>query len=214
MKNNHNGPCISLYTDELLPAANPKAGLKRAKEMLRDVKTSFDGTSMTVEEAETLLDSNWHQGFESERLDAKGTAIFVSRSFFGKCQVPVAVAEKAVVGKEFLVRPLLPSISRHSPPLETYKELVNTPLTSSNLRKIIAAAERGIVRFLFLPPTGEQWGSFESPETVHIREKAEPGDEELLNLAAIFALRHGGQVWVVPNNELRAGSEIAAVFRF
>lgn len=96
--------------------------------------------------------------------------------------------------------------------LEVYKPHVNTPLTSSNLRKIVAAADRGTVRFLFLSPTGEQWGSFESPETVHLHEKQEPGDEDLLNLAAVLTLGHGGQVWVVSANELREGADIAAVF--
>jgi len=366
LTNIHSEPCISLYTDEVLPAARPKDGLKRLREMLRGARTSFEGTSMTAEEAEKLLVSNWHQGFESARADAKGTAVFVSRDFFGKCQVPVAVGERVVVGNEFLVRPLLSLIPMHdrffvlalsqnhvrlfegsrsgmqerhlqrtpeslhkdleglsfercyemhtaaspssnqkgaffhgpsvtvkdrlihffrdvdsgvadllkgqqaplivasveylfpiyqeantyphlleegiagnpdllSPDalhaaswkifakqlsneavraLQVYKEHVNTPLTSSNLRKVVAAADRGVVRFLFLPPIGEQWGSFVPPETVHIHEKREAGDEELLNLAAVLTLRHGGQVWVVPSGELREGAEAAAVFRF
>ncbi len=97
---------------------------------------------------------------------------------------------------------------------EVYEEHINTPLTSSNLRKVIAAAASGRVRFLFVPSTGEQWGLFQPPETVHIHEKNEPGDDELLNLAAILTLRHGGRVHVVPANGLHQGAEVAAVFRF
>jgi hypothetical protein len=40
--------------------------------------------------------------------------------------------------------------------LAVYNDHINTPLTSSNLRKIIAAADRGTVRFLFVPSTGGQ----------------------------------------------------------
>lgn len=97
---------------------------------------------------------------------------------------------------------------------DVYKEHVNTPLTSSNLRKVIAAAASGRVRFLFVPSTGEQWGLFQSPETVHIHDKKEPGDDELLNLTAILTLRHGGEVYVVRADELREGAEVATVFRF
>lgn len=96
---------------------------------------------------------------------------------------------------------------------EVYKEHVNTPLTSSSIRKIIGAAERGIVRFLFLPRTSERWGSFEPPETVHLHDTREAGDTELLNLAAVLTLRHGGKVYIVAPDDLRSGVE-AAVFRF
>jgi len=97
---------------------------------------------------------------------------------------------------------------------EVYKEHINTPLTSSNLRKVIAAAASGRVRLLFVPPTGEQWGLFQPPETVHVHDKKEPGDDELVNLAAILVLRDGGEVHIVPSDEFREGAELAAVFRF
>jgi len=94
-----------------------------------------------------------------------------------------------------------------------YKKLTNTPRTSSNLREVVVAAERGRVRYLFLPPEGEQWGSFVLPETVHVHQQAEPGDDELLNLAAVLTLRHEGRVYVVPAEQLREGASLAAVFR-
>lgn len=366
----HERPCISLYMDRGSPTGPRPAGeeLKRFKEALRDAGASFQGTSMPVEEAERLLESNRQPIEEGEaaRAGMRGAAVFLSKDYFGYCRLPAPIAERVVVGSEFFVRPLLPSIpatdrffvlalsqkhvrlfegSRrgieerhlqnapenlhkdlaglsferryemhtaasptsnqkgaifHGPSVTNkdrlihffrdvdrgvatvlkgqeaplivaaveylfpiyneantyphlledviagnpdllspdalrtaswkmfekhladaaahafgvYKQHANTPLTSSNLRKIIAAAERGTVRFLFVPATGEQWGSFEPPETVHVHEKREPGDDELLNLAAILTLRHGGRVYLVPANEPRAGAETAAVFRF
>ena len=67
---------------------------------------------------------------------------------------------------------------------------------------------------MFVPSTGEQWGLFQPPETVHIHNKKEPVDDELLNLAAMLTLRHGGEVYVVRADELREGAEVATVFRF
>jgi len=95
-----------------------------------------------------------------------------------------------------------------------YHEHVNTPLTSSNLRDVLAAAERGIIRSLFIPTTGERWGSLVPPATVHLHVKEEPGDDELLNLAAVLTIRHGGHVYVVPPEKLSEGADVAAVFRF
>lgn len=358
----HERPCISFYMDRSSLAGPAKNDLNRRKDELRNAKASFEGTSMTIEEAERLLESNWHLAPAGN----EGAAIFLSRDFAGCCRIKAPVVERLIIGSEFCVRPLLPLVpasdrffvlalsqkhvklfegsrrgmeERHlqetpanihedlaglsferryemhtaaspassqkgaifhgpsisnkdrlihffrdvdrgvanvlkgqraplivaaveylfpiykeantyphlledvipgnpdalSPEalhaaswkifekhlsaeagraLDVYKAHANTPLTSSNLRKVIAAAASGVVRFLFVPATGEQWGLFEPPETVHIHDAKEPGDDELLNLAAILTLRHGGEVHVVPADELREGAEVAAVFRF
>lgn len=95
-----------------------------------------------------------------------------------------------------------------------YTQHANTPLTSSNLRDTLSAAHRGLVRFLFIPSAGERWGTIVPPDTVHVHDAQEPGDSELLNLAAILTLRHGGHVYVVPQAQLPEGADIAAVFRY
>jgi hypothetical protein len=364
----HERPCISLYMNGGSPIGPAKNDLKRVKDELRKAATSFEGTSMTVDDAERLLESNWRLIQDGTWAQAanEGVAIFLSRDFAGCCRIASPVGERFVVGSEFFVRPLLPLIpandrffvlalsqkhvrlfegsrrgmeERHlqetpanlhedlaglsfercyemhtaaspasnqkgaifhgpgisnkdrlihffrdvdrgvasllkgqqaplivaaveylfpiykeantyphlledvirgnpdalSPDalhtaswkifekhlsaeagraLDVYKAHINTPLTSSNLRKVVAAAASGTVRFLFVPATGEQWGLFEPPETVHIHETKETGDDELLNLAAILTLRHGGEVHVVRADQLRPGAEVGAVLRF
>lgn len=95
-----------------------------------------------------------------------------------------------------------------------YTQHMNSPLTSSNLRETLAAAHRGLVRFLFVASSAERWGSLVPPETVHVHTTQEPGDTDLLNLAAILTLRHGGHVYTVPPSQLREGADLAAVFRY
>ena len=95
-----------------------------------------------------------------------------------------------------------------------YGEHVNTPLTSSNLRDVVLAASRGLVRFLFIPESGDRWGSIAQPDTVHLHASQEMGDDELLNLAAVLTLRHQGSVYVIPRAQLREGADAAALFRF
>lgn len=362
------GPCISIYINRNSAAEQAKNKLRSLKDALRGAASNFENTSLTVDEAERLLESNWElvQRAESARAGMQAAAIFLTKDFFRCCALQTPVAERVVVGGEFFIRPLLslwrtndrffvlalsqkhvrlyegsrysmeerhlrdapenlhedlaglsfernyemhtaaspvsnqkgaffhgPSVSNKdrlihffrdvdfgvasvlknqevplivaaveylfpiykeantyphlledvipgNPDLltpdalhaaswkivqsrateaearafEVYKEHINTPLTSSNLRKVIAEAASGRVRFLFVPSTGEQWGLFQPPETVHIHDKKEPGDDELLNLATILTLRYGGEVHEISPNELRQGAEVAAVFRF
>jgi len=364
----HMQPCISLYTSDCFALNDVQQCLPRLEKVLRNAESGLQNASMTAEEAERLLRSNWLTMGQSARADlsAQGLALFMSRDFFGYCHLPAPIGNRVAVGSNFLVRPLLPLVptddrffvlalsqkhvrlfegSRstirertmqdfprtfredlegldfernyqmhtasspaarqkgavfHGPSLQhkdrlihffrnldrsvaeslkgqqaplivaavdylfpiyqqantyprlldenisgnpdlfssntlhaaawkiaekwlgeagarafaMYNEHVNTPLTSTNLREILAAAEQGLVRFLFLAPTGERWGWSALPETVHVHVKEEPGDEDLLNLAAILTLRHGGLVHLVPREELREGADMAAVFRF
>jgi hypothetical protein len=364
----HGEPCISIYTSDCSALNGARHCLPRLMSLLRTADPRLKEVSMTAEEAEGLLTSNWRPIEETEPPFslAQGLAIFMSRDFFGFCHLPVSVASHVAVGRQFLLRPLLPFIpiedrffvlalsqnhvrlfegSRrgihertmhevpgslrqdleglhferqyqmhtaaslgthqkgavfHGPSISqkdrlihffrdvdrgvadslkgqekplivaavdylfpiykeantypylldevidgspdllspntlhdaagkilqgqaakactrafsVYNEHVNTPLTSSNLRDVLAAAERGIVRFLFVPTTGERWGSLVPPATVHLHSKEEPGDVDLLNLAAILTIRHGGHVYVVPAAKLPEGADLAAVFRF
>ncbi len=98
--------------------------------------------------------------------------------------------------------------------LEEYKNFQNTDLTTSNLRKVVLAAAQGRIRFLFLSAEAEQWGSFVPPETVHIHDRREQGDEELLNLAAVLTIRDRGQVYSIPQAEFHEGAQAGALFRF
>ncbi|HXQ26049.1 MAG TPA: hypothetical protein VN822_06560 [Candidatus Acidoferrales bacterium] len=95
-----------------------------------------------------------------------------------------------------------------------YKDHINTDSTSSSLRKVLPSAQEGRVRFLFVPEETEHWGSLVPPETVHVHGKRENGDAELLNLASVLTIRGGGQVYIVAQNQLPEGAELAAAFRY
>ncbi len=363
----HVAPCISIYLSRKLDAESRKQQM-RIRILLETVAPVLKSSSMTADEVEALAIANW-QAVEQSRPshgEAPGLALFVSKGFFGYSHLPAPVADRVAVGREFLVRPLLPLIpyadrfyiltlsqkhaklyegsrrgmqertlwntpeslrddlaghsferqyqmhtasSReslqkgavfHGPSLRhkdriihffrdidkgvmvalngqqaplilaavdylvpiyksantyahllehaligspdrlstnelyaagwkiveeelskaadgafaVYNQHINTPLTSSNLRETVTAAQRGLVRFLFLPPSDEQWGALAPPDTVRLHSVEEPGDVELLNLAAVLTLRHGGHVYVVPQSRLREGAGLAAVFRY
>lgn len=87
--------------------------------------------------------------------------------------------------------------------------------TASKIERAVVAAFEGRVDALIIPEGRHVWGEFnEASETVKVTE-AHPGKRrDLLDYAAMTTLLHGGQVFVVPPEQMPGGAEIAALLRF
>jgi hypothetical protein len=96
-----------------------------------------------------------------------------------------------------------------------YKQLIGSDWASNQIEKIIPAARDGQVDFLFVAVGVQRWGTFD-PVTfsIHLHEKPELGDEDLLDFAALQTLLNGGTVYAVKPEELPDKAPIAAVFRY
>ena len=96
-----------------------------------------------------------------------------------------------------------------------FEELLGTGLGSTQLDEILVAAENGRVETLFLRDGVLTWGKFDQEnQTSHHSAERGLGDEELLNLAAIQTMKHGGMVHECPPEEMSNGHAAAASFRF
>jgi hypothetical protein len=83
------------------------------------------------------------------------------------------------------------------------------------LTDVLPAAFQGRIATLFIPQGIQRWGRFDFDRLALEEHEAErPGDDELLDLAAVQTLRHAGTVYAVPPHDLPGGCELAAVFRF
>jgi hypothetical protein len=84
---------------------------------------------------------------------------------------------------------------------------------SRNVKEIVPAASHGRVETLFVAVGIQQWGYLD-PRTnaVHLHEEAEPGDEDLLDFAAVQTLSNRGTVYVVEPESIPGGALAAAVF--
>jgi hypothetical protein len=99
-----------------------------------------------------------------------------------------------------------------------YDDLRGTERASSELEKIVPAAFHGRVDSLFVAVGLQQWGQFD-PDSgqVKLHDSREPGDQDLLDLAAVETLAHGGNVYAVSPDQVPSsppGSPAAAVFRY
>jgi hypothetical protein len=96
-----------------------------------------------------------------------------------------------------------------------YKELAGSGLTSSDVETIALAAYQGRVDLLFAAVGVQQWGVFDpATQSVHLHKKNEPGDEDLLDFAAVHTVLKGGIVHALKPKEMPGGARLAAVFRY
>jgi hypothetical protein len=99
--------------------------------------------------------------------------------------------------------------------VEKFNREFGTGHASNNVEEIVRATANGRVDSLFVTIGKQVWG-FYNPrsEEVHVHEKVEAGDDDLLDVAAIQTILHGGTVFAVKEDEIPGGSMIAANFRY
>jgi hypothetical protein len=113
----------------------------------------------------------------------------------------------AIVEPEFM-KPLQKHIAE-------YNEYVAKGQASSDIKKIVRAAYEGRIDVLFVPIGQQKWGTYDpNTHSVHLHEKAEPGDEDLLDFAAAQTILRGGEVHVLEQEKIPDGGLMAAIFRY
>lgn len=94
-----------------------------------------------------------------------------------------------------------------------FVQLAGTGRSSNDLKEIAKAAYEGRVEVLFLALDQQRWGTYDAAGgTVALHEQAAPGDEDLLNFAAVRTLLLGGTVYAVKTDEVPVKAPIAAQF--
>jgi hypothetical protein len=91
----------------------------------------------------------------------------------------------------------------------------NTDQTATDISQVVLAADHGRVADLFIPLETQVWGTYEAASNlVEIHQIKEPGDKDLLDLAAIQTILNGGEVYAVPEEQIPNQALLAAVFRY
>lgn len=87
---------------------------------------------------------------------------------------------------------------------------------SHDLRQIVRAAQRGRVATLFLAQGDHRWGSYD-PEAnlINVHPEGQPGDEDLLDYAAVQTFLNGGTVYLMEEPRFpERGVSLAAIYRY
>lgn len=99
--------------------------------------------------------------------------------------------------------------------LDYYHESIAAGKGSDDLDEVIQGAFYGRVEHLFVPVGVQKWGHFDlDAMELEMHNDAQPGDEDLLNAAAIQTIFHGGTVYAIEPQEMPNDVSIAAVFRY
>jgi hypothetical protein len=96
-----------------------------------------------------------------------------------------------------------------------YRQLSGTGQTTTDVKEAVLASYHGRVDVLFVALGVQVWGNFDpSTNTVHVHQAPEPGDEDLLDLAAVQSILNGGTVYAVEPEQVPDHAPLAAVFRY
>lgn len=99
--------------------------------------------------------------------------------------------------------------------LSRFSDLSSTGTTSDNVKQIVPASFNSRIDTLFVPAGAHVWGRYKPGDSeVAIHEERGPDDEDLLDLAVVQSLLHGGTVYSVSREDIPSGAPAAAVFRY
>lgn len=112
-----------------------------------------------------------------------------------------------------IVEPLFKKAKEEA--VERYKQMAHSEQASDDLELIVPAAVQGRVDALFVAVGMQKWGSYDlDTHSIEVHDKAQNGNEDLLDFAAVQTMAFGGTVYAVDPTEVPGQTPIAAVFRF
>ena len=83
------------------------------------------------------------------------------------------------------------------------------------LAKVISAAVYQQIDVLFVDEQAHQWGRFDTDSnTLVLHDDEHPGDDDLLDLAAVHTLLSSGTVLTLPKDQMPTDEPIAAILRY
>ena len=96
-----------------------------------------------------------------------------------------------------------------------YLNLSAGPRTSGDMCEILTASYEGRIEILFVAQGMNRWGSFPVDRgELTLSNEHEAGTEDLLDLAAVQTILHGGAVHLMKPDEIGDHAPIAAIFRY
>lgn len=95
--------------------------------------------------------------------------------------------------------------------VQAYGHLIPRQRALSDLKQVVTAAHDGAIESLFLARGEQVWGSFD-PEARHVEAHSErqPGDRDLLDLAAVQVWKHAGDVYLMDRQDVPGQGPVAA----
>jgi len=99
--------------------------------------------------------------------------------------------------------------------LSRYHQAAASGLAAQGLAAVLPAAHEGRIDTLLVADAAECWGRYDFDERrLDLHDRPAPGDEELLNRAAVVSYTRGAKVYAWPRNPLPDDESVVAVLRY
>lgn len=97
---------------------------------------------------------------------------------------------------------------------ERYRQAVGTGLTAAGVSEAVPPAFQGRVDTVWVAVGIQRWGRYRQEGEVELRDRPVPGDQDLLDQAAVQTLLHGGTVYAVDPGDVPDDAPVAALLRY
>lgn len=98
--------------------------------------------------------------------------------------------------------------------LASWREALGRERATGDLAAVLRLARQGRVQAVYLPADAELWGSYDADgDRLELHAERRPGDEDLLERAALETLERGGEVSEIGDSAELGGAPLAALLR-
>jgi len=98
--------------------------------------------------------------------------------------------------------------------IDNYGTAKGQNLTEKDFNTVLSATHHGQIDTLFVREGEHCWGEWSDEGEPTLHESRAAQSQDLLNLAAVYVLRHGGMVFAVSDQELPDAAPLAAILRY
>lgn len=205
------GPCISMYRPiagsmDSSDARAMKELLQEAGDLMRAASIGRRASAAILRPAKSLVDAGqvWRSG-------SRGIGIFSSPDMFAVVLTSLTLPAQIVVARRFMTRPLLPALEDLTE-FEVRSALSALSAPERGPRdwpavcdpgQVLGAAHSGHVFELYLDRDAHMWGRFDATTSKVARlPSMAPDADDLIDLAAVRTIAHGGRVHVTDRLEI------------
>jgi hypothetical protein len=208
------------------PAGQGRSGHAEGGAVFRGVGVDAEASKDNLLRYSQMIDRGLHQMLREERAPLVVAAVEYLIPIYREANTYAHLLDRGVEGNPDAFKP--EALHRHGwrvvephfkrkedEAVSRFMALGGTGRASQEVREIVPAAAAGRVDTLWVARGVQAWGRFDpTDESVALHQTPEPGDQELIDLAAVQTILHAGTVYPLDRMKAPGQTLVAAIFRY
>lgn len=208
------------------PAGQGRSGHAQSGAMYRGLAVEGEASKDNLLRYSQMIDHGLHQVLREERAPLVVAAVEYLIPIYREANTYAHLLDRGVEGNPDALKPeelhrqawrvVEPHFkAKEDEAVARFTRLSGTGRASCEIREIVPAAAAGRVDMLWVARGVQSWGRFDPTDgSVSVHQTSEPGDQELLDLAAVQTVLHAGTVYPLDHVKAPGQGSIAAIFRY